>query len=459
MENWSFLIPSGRLFKDFASIGGLFLLAMIVRRYVPILQKYLVPANIIAGVLGLVFGPEILGIIEFDSDRMGVYVYHLLALTFIAVSLNTGKRKLGSSAIFTGLILVATYVVQAVVGIFLGLLIKYFFFEDLFPGFGMLLPLGFGMGPGITFSISKAWEAHGFVNGGVAGLTLSTVGYAWAYVGGVIMLRRGIKKGLSKNFTGEINDRTELKTGYLLQKDRNSAGLLTTPTEVIESLTIHFALVGLVYLLTIFVCQMLEILLISVGAENEVVTLWSFHFLIGSLCAIAVRKVIDFLGLDVYFNEDMMLRTANLFVDYMIAASIIAISVAVAYYYILPLTVIGLAGGIITYFMIHRLVNYFFKTNVFERFIAFYGNATGTIQSGLVLLRVIDPEFKSGAADDLVYGSGVALLLGFPLLILINMPVNYFENSVGGYIIVSLILTVYFFILVGLGFLRKPTKS
>jgi ESS family glutamate:Na+ symporter len=460
MDSWHLLIPSGRLFIDFASIGGLFLLAMLIRRRVPVLQNYLVPVNLIAGFLGLIAGNSVLGIIDFESERMGTYVYHLLALTFIAVSLHTGSKKLEMSFVKTGFLLVTTYVIQGVLGIVVALAIKDTFFPDLFPGFGLMLPLSFGMGPGIAFSISRNWEQFGFTDGGIAGLTLATIGYAWAYVGGIILLRWGIRNNKTGHFVDGLNLPEHFKKGYYEQKDQVSAGKGTTPTEVIEALTVHFAVVGFVYLVTIWVCNALENVLVSIGAEKEVTTLWSFHFLIGSLCALGVRKIIDFLGLDKFLDSDILIRVANLFVDYMIAASIIAISLSVAMYYLLPLLVVSTLGGILTFVVVNWLTYKYFDVNPFERLIAFYGNSTGTIQSGLVLLRVLDPRYDSGAADNLVYGSGVALVLGFPLLVLINAPVNSFNNELWSYWAIAGLLLIYWIMLLLLGFrVAKGTNS
>jgi len=56
---------------------------------------------------------------------------------------------------------------------------------------------------------------------------------------------------------------------------------------------------------------------------------------------------------------------------------------------------------------------------------------------------VLDPQLKSPVSHDLVYGSGLALALGFPLLLLINAPVNRFEDMGAGFAAVSLALLVY----------------
>ncbi|MCH8494868.1 MAG: hypothetical protein LAT57_04455, partial [Balneolales bacterium] len=90
-----------------------------------------------------------------------------------------------------------------------------------------------------------------------------------------------------------------------------------------------------------------------------------------------------------------------------------------------------------------------FENYQLERKSAIFGNMTGTMQSALVLLRVLDPHHKSTVSQELVYGSGIALVLGFPLLLLINAPVHYFSDIQTGFWYVGFALSVYLLLLLG----------
>jgi ESS family glutamate:Na+ symporter len=50
-----------------------------------------------------------------------------------------------------------------------------------------------------------------------------------------------------------------------------------------------------------------------------------------------------------------------------------------------------------------------------------FGMSTGTISSGILLVREIDPMFKTPAANNLVTGSGMAIVFGAPMLPLISV--------------------------------------
>ncbi|MGM0589576.1 MAG: hypothetical protein ACQETE_14230 [Bacteroidota bacterium] len=460
MDVWNLNISIGTFLMDFTLISVLFVISTFIRRYVPFIQNYLVPNNIIAGFLGLAIAS--LGFSYFDdvTSRMGAYVYHLLALTFIAVTLSEGKKKMGRAPALTGIMLVTIYLIQALLGMAITFGLIYTIFPDLFPGFGMLMPLAFGMGPGISYAIAHGWESAGFLDGGVTGLTIAAVGLLIAYISGIIILRNAIKKGRTSLIKGDLDLGPELKRGILDPSNRPSAGSITTATEAIEPFTFHISLVGLVYAFTFGLMVLLEHLLISVGAGSEVNTLWSFHFIIATIVGIFTRNMIDYIGLGYLIDDNLMTRNANLFVDFMIAASITAISAAVVVYYAVPIVLSCLVAAVATYLFTKWASYHYFDTYKFERFISIYSDTTGTIQSALVLLRVLDPKFKTKTGIDLVYGSGIALLVGFPLLVLINAPVNFFDDLIIGYWYVSLAMLAYLLmLLLGLKIIGRQSSG
>ena len=46
---------------------------------------------------------------------------------------------------------------------------------------------------------------------------------------------------------------------------------------------------------------------------------------------------------------------------------------------------------------------------------------TGTISSGILLVREIDPQLETPAANNLVIGSSFGILLGAPVLVLVGL--------------------------------------
>ncbi len=56
------------LFTDFAFLSVLLLIGQLARNYIPLLQKYMLPASLTAGFLGLAFGPNGLGYIPYRTS-------------------------------------------------------------------------------------------------------------------------------------------------------------------------------------------------------------------------------------------------------------------------------------------------------------------------------------------------------------------------------------------------------
>lgn len=451
---WEMEISSGRFFLDFAWLGALMLAGFFIRHKVSFFQRYLIPANLLAGMLGLIIGMNGFGWIDLTSERLGIYVYHLLALLFIGLSLRATRKKIGLSSIKTGMIFIITYLIQGAIGLLIAFALIFTVQPELFAGIGMLPPLAFGMNPGIAYTIGQNWEIYGFENGGIVGLTFAAAGFLAAYTTGVYFVKRSIQRGKAELIQPDPDTHlhvTETEQGL-------SAGRITTSPGVLESLSLHIGLIGGTYLLTYLFLIGGESLLTLAGASSEASTLWSFHFIFAAVLALGVRKVIDLTGTSTYVDDTTMTRISNFFMDLMITASVAAISLTVIGAYWLPLLLISLSVIIATWWTLEKLINSLFPDFAVERFAAIYGNMTGTLQSGLLLLRILDEKMESPVSYNLVYGSGLALVLGFPLLLLINAPVHYFSNLTAGFGIVLIVMVIYLMLLLMALFYLKGKK-
>ena len=83
-----------------------------------------------------------------------------------------------------------------------------------------------------------------------------------------------------------------------------------------------------------------------------------------------------------------------------------------------------------------------------------YGMLTGTISSGVLLLRELDPHMETPAANNLVLGSSFGIMLGAPLLVLVGMaPASTFNTF-----LVFGLLVVYYILLLGIVRLKRKKK-
>jgi glutamate:Na+ symporter, ESS family len=419
-------------------------MATYLKNTFKIFQKFLVPNSIIAGFLGLILGPEVLKILPFSLDRLGTLVYHLMAIGFISLSLKDRKRDKSKGVINTGFIIVSTYVIQGILGLALSLLLFYTFFPNLFPPMGLLLPLGYGQGPGQAYSIGKQWELSGFIHGSNVGLTIATLGFMWACLGGVPLMNYLIKsKKMKCSYKNPDHKMSTIE-------ETDSAGDIPL-SESIDRISVQLFLIGIVYYITYLFTRGIGNLLVNYGSFGLTLSnlLWGFNFIIGALFAIAFRIFFDKLKerkimLRNYPNDFLLSRISGGCFDFMITASIAGISISMLKDYWIPIAIISTLGGILSVFYIVIIVKKCFKNDVLENTLASYGMLTGTLSTGLALLREVDPNFESTACMNQVLGSGVAAGIGFPMMILLNVPlVGYLTNNQSYYFYTLAGLVIY----------------
>jgi ESS family glutamate:Na+ symporter len=444
MEAFTLEMSVADLLIDFTVISVLLLAATVLRRYVGFFQRFLIPNSLIAGFLGLLLGAQVLAWIPFEAERMGVWVYHLLALTFICVGMYRTSDEHSFGAINLGFMQVAVMLLQAIIGLSIALLTVVTLVPELNPATGILLPLGFAMGPGIAYTIGQSWASFGFVGGGSVGLTIAAIGFLVAYFFGMIIVNRAIGADASRAAIPDY-----MRNGMRKEEDTIEGARLTFSGAAVEPLTVHLALVGAIYLLTWLVTIALAELLTMGGLEKELPVLWSFHFIIANLLAILIKKVFLRGKRGAWIDDGMIHRITGTFADYLIAASIMGISLVFAWRLVLPLLLICALGSWLTYVFVRWSCWKLFSTHRFERFIGMFAQMTGTIASGLALLRVTDPEYRSPVAQELVLSSGMAMGFGFPLLILINLPFSLFDGSLYGFSVLLALMAGYLILLLG----------
>lgn len=451
MTLWDVAFSPRAFFFDAAIVSILLLGATLIRGFVPLFQRYLIPNSLIAGFLGLLAGPELLEWLDFGTERMGIYVYHLLALTFIGVGLQRRSKSRSRAALHLGFIQILSMLLQALVGLVVALVVVQLLSPKLVPAVGMLLPLGFAMGPGIAYSIGQSWDVYGFAGGGSIGLTIAAIGFLVAYGMGMVIVNRGIRAGKAVHVLPGAFADEDVRTGYVDDVARREVGArLSFRSEAIEPLSFHVALVAVIYLAAYGAAKGIEVLLISAGAASEVPTLWSFHFLVANIVALAVRALLDRTGAAQVVDDGFLQRITGLLADYLIAVSIMAISLSVAWDYALPIVAMCVMGVGVTYAVNRWATERIFRGNYpFERFTGMFGQMTGNLSSGLAMIRVTDPRYQTPVAQDQVMSSGIAVVLGFPLFIVINLPFTAFGGAVYGYWIVVALLAAYAAMLVG----------
>ena len=125
------------------------------------------PIGVMAGFLILIL--KSFGVLNINVQLMEILVYHCIALGFIAMSLRTtkeGTEKKGDlTGAKSGALIVSTYLIQGIIGLVITITLAFTFMPDFFMAAGIILPMGFGQGPGQASNVGSTYENLGFVNG------------------------------------------------------------------------------------------------------------------------------------------------------------------------------------------------------------------------------------------------------------------------------------------------------
>jgi ESS family glutamate:Na+ symporter len=405
----------------FSLLSVLLLTGVFLRAWLGFLQKLFFPASLIGGLLGLaVFNT---GFLSVDPELVKAFAYHLFNLSFISVGLTppefapgegSKERVILKGSVWMAVVQAATFSLQAVAG---GVIV--FFFArlgaPLFETFGFLLPLAFNEGPGQALSIGRVWEAAGFADAATIGLTFATMGFFFAFFAGVPLANLGLRK---TRFQQKPPDSFFLRGILPKGERRESAGGLTTHGSSVDALAFHLAQAGLAYLLTYF----LMLGLTHLAPPSAANILWGFFFLFGLVVAILLRQLMNRTPFRHLLDPPLQRRITGLSIDYLIVATGCGIELLVVGQYIAPILVMGLSAGILTTLLVVWLGSRLSAYQL-ERSIAIYGVVTGTVSSGLLLLRIVDPELTSPAAREIGFMNVFAVPVVGGLTFFLNVPI------------------------------------
>jgi len=440
----------------FGSLAIMLLMGVLLRAKISIFQRFLIPSCLIGGVLGLIIING--GIIKLSVTDLETFAYHFFNISFISVGLtnsaNQSDNFIKKKGFIKGPLWMAfsqtiAFNLQAIMGGLCVILLGVLGFE-LFPTFGFFAPLGFEEGPGQALAFGKIWEGLGFEHAATIGLTFAAIGYFFAFFVGVPLANWGIRRGLAVNAPKNLP--REFLTGVMTSKALNRpAGTQTLHSANIDTLAFQTAMVGLVYVLTYAFIRSLGSLL-----PPDVASLvWGFFFFFGLIIAFIIRWLMGKLGVDYLIDPGVQRRITGWSIDFLIVATIMAIKLTIVWAYILPISVISLSCGALTTIVMVFLGKRLWSYNL-ERTVVIFGTVTGTVSCGLLLLRIVDPDFKTPAVIEVALMNVIMLVPLAGLLVLVNAPVWWNWNLGLTLMVFTAVMGIAVFLMKIFKFLDSP---
>lgn len=441
---WSFMV-------QFGSLLLFLLLGNILRRKVPLFRKCLVPSALLGGVLLLLVNVmgEKFGVTLFDSQLLQVITYHCLAIGFAAMSLKTEKSTHNTNPVQVlefGALQGGTYMLQAFVG--LGITLLLFLMtkggENVISYVcGLILPLGFGQGPGNALSWDINYtntSAAMFAGNGSFGLSLASIGFVAASVFGILYINIHKKRGTLFVRKDESYD----EAIRIYEETRNEI----PDNESVDKFTIQVGFVALAYAIAFgFMCLM------GIASDFTNSIAWGFNFLWASIAAMLIKVIVKKLqkvrlmnrG---YINNYQMDRISGFAFDLMIVAGISAIKIGDIKNYILPIVLLGVVGALVTYIYIRLVSVECFKGFEHEFFLMCFGTFTGTASNGVILMKEIDPGLRTPTSSLYILSNFPAMVMIAPLLLLLGFAgqsLNHAMIAWGIFFVLWSGYTVYLF--------------
>lgn len=445
----------------FIWIGILLMAGTYIRAKVPFLQRMLFPASLLGGIIGFALVnigwlgvPTTEGWRALDQSPFGMITFHLFAFGFVGIGFLEAPKESNSKVILRGSFWIAflftmMFAMQGLIGkgIFAG-------WEGLFGGSfetvnGYLLGAGFTQGPGQTQAYATIWEtSYHTVNAVNTGLAFAAIGFLIAGLVGVPLALYGLKKGWAVSNGNKTLPRCLLR-GLMDEGDNPACAFGTTHPANIDTFGFHLGLMaatyGIAYLIALAWAVYAPPILADLG--------FGLLFFWGMLAAMLVRKFMRFRRINTLLDGETTRRITSTTVDFMICAVFMGIRVSTLQDILIPFILSILVATVLT-----LIVCLWFGRRSpeygFERCLALFGYCTGTAASGLLLLRIADPDFETPVAVEIGVMNVCATFI-FDPTVTVSMPFAPLEGFPIAWIFLALTVGIPI-IMYFLKMIRKP---
>lgn len=388
------------LMMNLGLAGIMLLIGVMLRAKISIFQKMLVPASVLAGLAGIIVMN-----LGFDTGASsGMYtniVNELFTVSFISIGLTDVEKNSAESkkmkGIFRGcfgmgLVWCILYALTPVLGAAIVSIVgKPFKMDSIY---GTMIPFAFTQGPGQAAAFGALYEEYGRENAAMVGVTFAAIGFLSSFLIGVPIAKIGITRKIARNM-GKIEE--SISRGYYYKEEQSEyMGMDTMYSGNLETLTFHFGLIALCYVLAVGVSKVFALIPGFFGA-----TLSGMLFMNGMLTSNFVRWLMNKLHLGFLKDSTLQRKITGWTADLLVVCSFMAVEFEIIGRWIIPILVEAVIVTLVTLAICLYFGRRFGDENDFERTLGLYGTSTGTVPSGIALVRIVDPALKTTTAIEL----------------------------------------------------------
>ncbi len=413
---------------SFIGLSILLAVGFLLRLKIKLLRTLYLPSCVIGGLLGLIIiqgfnyaasGSEggwvvnvsnQLGLLSAPWEKLpGLLINIVFACLFLGVEIPGLKevwRRSGPQVAYGQIVAWGQYLVGCI--FFLGLVT--WLWPELPGMFAGILPVGFEGGHGTAAGLGPVFEKYDWSIGVDFALASATFGILGAIIVGMILVNWAKRKGHVVQKTIELDsmDKREIaeddSIGVFPPGSRPPAGMLTVRSDAVGAMSLHIAIIGVACLLGFLMKQSL------LGIESVIPPLAKLELFQGfplfPLCMLGglIIQVFE-TKYDKYSIIDVGItrRIQNSALDFLVVAAIATIKLDVVATYLVPLLLVVFVGILWNVFCVVFIARRLLPDAWFERSIAEMGQSMGVTATGLLLLRAVDPDYETPAADAFAY--------------------------------------------------------
>lgn len=385
------------------AIAALSLILTVGRRIGTRLQLRLwgIPEALVAGLLGLLLAPA--GPLPLLPPQvMDLWAdLPLVLLTLVFGSLMVGKPlpQLGSLwrpvSAQVSLALVLAFGQFVVGGLAVLLILQPWL--GVSPVMACLIEVAYEGGHGSAAAMGPSYASLGFPGGQDLGLAMATVGLlSSTLVGGVVVVLGRRRGWLLADVQAKAAEAAPAEPPAEPQVPAQITAA-NPPATGPAAWAVNLGLAGIAVLMGVVLLQALRLATAPLGAGVALVIDALPVFPMAIIGSLLVRWLLERSGLSAWASAPIQSQIGTLSADLLITAATAGLNLKLLQADWLPLTVLALGGLLWNLAVMLLLAPRILPADWFERAIIEFGQATGVAASGLLLLRMADPDDRSEA--------------------------------------------------------------
>lgn len=394
------------VFNDFMWLSILLLTGFLIRKNVRFIQNLYLPAALIGGFLGLLLGPQVLGkytqyCLPF-SVNIAKWPGILITLVFSVQFLGSDPVDFNEAALSGYCLAVIGHMSQVIIGMLCAA-----FFVQYYPqlpmSFGITPVFGFYGGHGTAVAAGQVLTELGWSDGMAVANTMATAGLISGIVVGMMIINVGVRRGYAKLAMNPSNLPKEMREGYIPVDKRQPIGWGVTGNDVLDPFVFHLAIAG-----TICFCAY------RANAYLKFIPVPAFAW--GLILGYFFWEVFKKMKIEHCIDRKTVNRVSGFAMEYLICSAIATLNIGIFKNYLMPIFVTILVMIVANVIVYTYFGSHIFRQDWFERTVGSFGQGSGVLATGLMLVRVLDPELKTSGAGCIAAASVLGYTVSMPFL-------------------------------------------